>query len=269
MSTLTFDTLTSRWRLWGQLVAESGLRIGAGKDLGAAATDLPLLRDGNGDPYLPGSSFKGALRSGLERVLRGVNSPRLRACDPFEAPCAPSFHEEEGRRVPVQYDLAALEEKLCRTCQIFGSQHLAGRIYILDLRHREGGPAELRDGVGIDRDLGTAASGVKYNLEVLPPGSRFDFELMLENADDVQRALVWVGLDLVNAGEIRLGGLTSRGLGRVRLEVAGLSRADAGSLLLAEPEKRYSAKSWEDELAAARQRLAAVAAGEEGAEHAS
>jgi len=54
-----FDTLTSRMELRGWLEAETAFRIGAGRSSEVLGTDLPVVRDAQDKPYIPGSSFKG------------------------------------------------------------------------------------------------------------------------------------------------------------------------------------------------------------------
>jgi len=63
----------------GQLGFSTGLRIGATRATDVAGADLSILRDTLGRPYIPGSSFKGALRSYVESVLRTLQDrPDLR-----------------------------------------------------------------------------------------------------------------------------------------------------------------------------------------------
>src|SRR5215210_6520455 len=70
---LGFDTLQSRLRFTGELIARTGLRIGAGRDTDVAGHDLPVMRDANGHPFIPGASFKGVLRAQIEALLRGLS----------------------------------------------------------------------------------------------------------------------------------------------------------------------------------------------------
>lgn len=53
---------------------ETALRIGASRSTQVDEPDLPVLRDALGRPYIPGSSFKGALRSYTEAVLRTLQA---------------------------------------------------------------------------------------------------------------------------------------------------------------------------------------------------
>jgi CRISPR/Cas system CSM-associated protein Csm3 (group 7 of RAMP superfamily) len=65
-----FSTFSSRLHLKGNLVFQTGMRIGAEGSNAVDQPDLPVLRDALGRPYIPGSSFKGAFRSSLEAILR-------------------------------------------------------------------------------------------------------------------------------------------------------------------------------------------------------
>lgn len=229
-----FDRLTRRYRIAGLLVAETGLRVGAGKSVDVGTSDQPVIRDAVGRLFLPGSSLKGVLRSGLEAVLRGLDHPGLRACDPFEDACTARLEERRTDRRPITIE--AVLEHICVVCGLFGSPLLAGRVFVADLPEAEGhgSRTEVRDGVGIHRDLRVAQTrpAVKYDTEVVPPGTAFRLEMILENVDDgVQLGLVLKALELLGAGEIRLGGLTSRGLGRVSLSDLRIERTDAARLL--------------------------------------
>lgn len=67
-----FDTFKSRLEISGILTTITALRIGAGRSTEPIGSDLPVIKDAVGRPLIPGSSFKGALRSRLESFLRGI-----------------------------------------------------------------------------------------------------------------------------------------------------------------------------------------------------
>jgi CRISPR-associated RAMP protein (TIGR02581 family) len=249
----TFEQLRSRHRVRARLVALSGLRVGSGKSYETSASDQPVMRDGRGRPFIPGSSLKGALRAGLERVIRGLpHNAALRACDPLDdrdgsQACSARLKrwidDEQNQRLkskdPQAYDAQLVERvrrEVCTACALFGSSYLAGRIFIRDLTLSDvatAGPVavEVRDGVGLNRDLRNAQPGIKYDFEALPPGTSFDLELLLENADEVLYALALEALQLLDEGHILIGGLTSRGLGRVALRDVRVERTNAMRLL--------------------------------------
>jgi CRISPR-associated protein Csm3 len=180
----------------------SPLRVG-GERGSSDTSDLPVLRDHRGRPYIPGSSLKGVLRSGAERILRGAG---LGACDIIASPCG----GPPGS--------AALEDldALCRVCRLFGSPHLGARLFVGDLAAAGDVPTVVRDGVAIDRNELRVAGNLKYDYEVVSPGARFDGQLRLDDPAPGDVGLVLRLLDLLDAGVLTVGGGASRGLGRLR-----------------------------------------------------
>ncbi len=241
---MTFEKFSSRVAIRGQLIAETGLHIGTNiSALDPSATDSPVIRDATGHPFIPGSSLKGALRSHMESMIRGLNRPKMCACDPIAAPCIPEKKQNDrpgikeikaaaekeatvnNRLDRVKYDSILTSKILdasCIICQLFGSPWLAAHLMVKDLfiiPEWWAGRLELRDGVGIDRDTGTARHGVKYDFEVTPAATRFGLEVVAENASDDLLGLLAVGLRELEQQRISLGGKTTRGLGAVKLEL--------------------------------------------------
>lgn len=82
-----FYTFQNRLLLQGTLTATTALRISAGRNADATTVDLPLLKDSLGKPFIPGSSFKGVLRSRVESLLRTLapaNQLARWACNPLD-----------------------------------------------------------------------------------------------------------------------------------------------------------------------------------------
>ncbi len=235
-----FHALTRRLRLTGTLLTRTALRIG-GTGTGALdGADLPVLRDGEGFPFIPGASLKGALRSTIEALVRGVGLAELWACDPHaenelakQGACG--FHKSNNRKQAEQSTDAH-----CAVCRLFGSRVLASHVRISDalvsrahaLRRP---PIEVRDGVAIDRDLGVVFRGQKYDFEVITPGIYFDLELFIDNPQDWQLGLLLLGLDQISDGFTALGGFSSRGLGRVELAWSELHERTASDLFTNAP----------------------------------
>ena len=67
-----FDTFKNRLEITGTLTTVTALRISKGRSTEPIGSDLPVIKDALGRPLIPGSSFKGALRSRLESFLRGI-----------------------------------------------------------------------------------------------------------------------------------------------------------------------------------------------------
>jgi len=249
-----FDKFENRLVLSGWLVAQTALRIGAGRATEPGGSDLPVLRDSQGRPYIPGSSFKGVLRSRVESLVRAVIPDLAKgACLPTgedEDRCLPANDIKKGPRVGVEgistlkecakkekwpdAELAkAIWERSCLVCRTFGSPWLASHVQIKDLLVDPGiwfDQYQVRDGVAIDRDTETAGEGLLYDYEVVPADTRFWCEIVVENAVDNspeaerQRITHWplgmlfLGLKPFEQGEIAIGGFRSRGLGTVKLD---------------------------------------------------
>lgn len=219
---LFFDTFQRRVTISGALVCQTGLRIGAGKDLDPLTSRLPVLRDGRGRPILPGASIKGVLRSQVEAILRAVP---MRTCDPIGDGACLARKRAAGVMKdprPAVEQAAALQASIaqdaCTACRIFGGPSLASHVVIGDALPLDDVTVERRDGVAIDRDSGRAFEKRKYDYEVVPAGTRYGLRLVLNELDDAQEGAVLQGLELLAQGFARLGGFKSRGLGEVSLE---------------------------------------------------
>jgi CRISPR-associated protein Csm3 len=236
MNATLFDTFNGRLRMEGLLTTRTGLHIGAGGSGDPLATDLPVVRDGSGRPYIPGSSLKGVLRSAAEALLHGApfagkpGEAALWACQMMSgAPCIThdqvvelrdKKENEPGREtVDAGREVAeAVWNASCTVCRLFGSLAMASRVRFPDLPLVGDLPGmELRNGVGIDRDKGLAADKVLYDFEAVPPGTSFRLTVILDNPEDSDAGLLLYLFHEMNEGNLALGGKTSRGLGQVRI----------------------------------------------------
>jgi len=261
-----FDTFESRLVVEGYIVPETALRIGVGRVAAVAGTELPVIRDSLGRPYIPGSTLKGALRSHIEARLRGWCDSPFCACNPVDEKeqCirpgrihsqSPDWEYPANEHVPAKpvgiddlrhgleklpvkdrdFEFARrVEDNACLACRTFGSPWLASPVRVRDLPVVEGewfGQFQVRDGVAIDRDKGTVAVG-PYDYEVVPAGTRFELHIVAENLKPWQRGLLWLGLRALGRGEVALGGFTSRGLGWIRLEQPQVRLVEGAQALL-------------------------------------
>jgi CRISPR-associated RAMP protein (TIGR02581 family) len=225
-----FDTFKNRLELTGTLTTITALKIGAGRSVEPTDPDVPVIKDALGNPLIPGSSFKGALRSRLESFLRGIDSSF--ANDPSELSSslwmnrvkelktsADKIRNAQERDVQLTRDLVALTDK---ASLLFGSPWMAGKLQIRDLTVQKDnwfGQYQERDGVAIERDTETAADGRKYDFQVVPAGTIFDFQAAAENVEDAELGLLMLGLTQFENDMIPLGGGRSRGLGVVHLDL--------------------------------------------------
>ncbi|MCG3158198.1 MAG: hypothetical protein DKINENOH_04839 [bacterium] len=274
--TLSRARLRSRHRVSGKLVLDTALHLGGGRNP-AKGTDSPIVRDGFGRPFIPGSSIKGAVRAAVERIVPNL---QISACGLYdsEAACLTALPETDKRREDVRFLqealgrnlegeveqklnrllrtagmaisdlpnrrelreehlLIVLDRHLCDVCKAFGSPFVSAAIFFHDApvdHQRWLGITQVRDGVGIDRDSGRAVDGLKYDYEIVPPETAFTFAMTLEPHDALSLALAALALQELRNGNIPLGGIRSRGLGRCHLEesatVESLNLQDAEAL---------------------------------------
>jgi len=239
-----WDTFESRLIITATLRAETALRIGTGSDDAAlpSASDLPVLRGADGQPYIPGSSLRGVIRSQIERIVRSLEPTPgggHGACDPTvnSAWCIPSAMIDAWKKelrnpalqeINVDKELAdRVWEHSCRVCRSFGSAWLAARVRIADLHLIGDEPAiiQRRDGVAIDRDKETVQH--KYDFETVPRMTAFGLQITAENLDAAECGLLWLGLRELIEGHVLLGGFKGRGLGRATLVELSMQMVDA------------------------------------------
>ncbi|NJL99669.1 MAG: CRISPR-associated RAMP protein [Synechococcaceae cyanobacterium SM2_3_2] len=219
-----FDIFKNRLEITGILTTVTALRIGAGRSTEPIGSDLPVLKDALGRPIIPGSSFKGAMRSRLESFLRGID-PEF-AKDPTELTSSDQFRIINQLKQTHRGDDAALTEALLGVTdlvsQVFGSPWLSGKVQIRDLPVVPGswfGQYQERDGVAIDRDTETASDGKLYDFQVVPANTPFEFHAVVENAQEWELGLLAIGLHQFETEQIPLGGGRSRGLGVCQLDI--------------------------------------------------
>lgn len=240
-----FETFGNRYDLRGWVLTETGLHVGAGGSLAVVGSDNPVVRDAQGRPFIPGSSFKGALRSTIEALVNALSPGGKRepwACNPLD----------DGQRCVKPDDVQNKSDdeitqlvehsvnnggRACTVCRLFGSPWLASKVKVKDLYldvppgQEWLGRVEVRDGVAIDRDTETVAGGRKYDFEVVPRETPFCLHLRVDNASQEELGLLFLGLREFNNGGAVLGGNTSRGLGAVRIEWREFELVEKSGLL--------------------------------------
>ena len=193
----TRRAMTVRHEVTGVLETVTALRVGGWGS--SAEADLVVARDGLDRFVIPGTSLAGAIRSWLGTVTGPDGSPLFGTAD---------LGKVFGDLGP-----GSQEADLCLI-------RVDDAVATGDVR------AGIRDGVGIDRRTGTAAAGLLYQHEVIPPGSRFVVRITASQAPgDPQRA--GLALDLIisalTEGRVEIGAARTRGLGLIRL--TGVRRA--------------------------------------------
>ncbi len=205
--TLAFETLGT-------------LSIGAGDQPGSTV-DSPIVRIG-GEPAIPGSSLKGALRAAVESLLAAKDA---QVCVPFTA--IPQEMRREKRvseylRRIGRLDTCDPRNAVCGACELFGTAGgqvgLSGRAIVVDARLKDGfDPAMLteRTHVAITRDTRSQAGGALMNIEAVDAGVEFTGAIRLINPEDWHVGAVLRGLEAVE--QLGLGAKKTSGYGQLKI----------------------------------------------------
>lgn len=215
-------------KLEGSVELQSGLRIGASEgEIRIGGVDNQVIRHPiNGEPYIPGSSLKGKVRSLLEWCSGAVQPQPLGLSDlsdkhPGVEPILKLFGVGGGE--PPD-DAAAL--RLGPTRLSFWDAPLE-RAWVEHVREADLLLTEVKTENRIDRIKGVAEH--PRQTERVPAGARFTFRLSIKvldidgDGEALQREL-FRGLKLLEMDS--LGGSGSRGYGKVRFQGLRLDGED-------------------------------------------
>ncbi len=184
-------------KISGTITCATGLHIGGAKDnLKIGGIDTPVIKHPVTDlPYIPGSSLKGKLRSLLE-----LKAGKLDVCK-----CG-----------------------ACNICLLFGSGDVKTKSSITRLLVRDAkisknnktdaSVTEEKYENRIDRKTGITTSGSLRQIERVPEGTIFDFEIVLRILSEEDKKLEeMVKEALALLSNDYLGGGGSRGYGQVSI----------------------------------------------------
>ncbi|MGB3517666.1 MAG: RAMP superfamily CRISPR-associated protein [Elainellaceae cyanobacterium] len=195
-------TLNRRIRIKGTLVAQCPVHVGGiSRD---PEIDLALAIDGQGRYYIPGTSLAGALRAWMAAVGDETTIDFLWGTLKGKKPNGNDKQPGAKGKKPNHASFVLIED--------------APITNVIP---------EVRDGVGIDRFLGSAANLVKYDQAILPRGSKIPLEMTVELQDnDKSDSILELLKDTLTAlqnRELRLGASKTRGMGRVELQSLSIS----------------------------------------------
>ena len=211
----------------GKLELKSAMHIGGGQ-INQRATDKPIVLTPEGDPFIPGSSFKGVFRSSVEKLV-GVLKKQTTCFLSERTGNCPTANQNRfnNRRRNHRWNEAKLakilDQELCATCKLFGSPFSASKIYFDDLSVNEWPEiTQVRHGVAIDRDSELARDQLLYDYEVVSVGSTFNMQIVLESPTETDLHLTCIGLNEFRSRMLGVGGMRSRGLGNCQItEITG------------------------------------------------
>lgn len=210
---MSLNPIERRIYVRGRLHLDSPLVIGSGED---ENTNIDLIRDGDGEPFIPGTSLAGCLRHHLEEILPGEVLPggKERA-NPIVYAVFGEKEKESKLSLLTVFDAIPLPLSLSAD----GSAYTVSTRDGLELDYITKTVTE-HTASDEDRD---ARGGAKYDYEIIEPGAAFDLKLELvtrkmnhDQLDGIYDALALLLTALEN-GNIRLGAKSRRGFGKLRL----------------------------------------------------
>lgn len=232
---MDFSKFENRYKVTGELTVLTALHIGSGKE--GENHDSPFMSlEVNGEKlyYIPDSSFRGYLSTKLERFLEEDNgivlkdkntNERLNSAD---VKLILGYTNLDGEKDEVKNRVAKkLGYKDLKQIDSFKS--MAGRIHIADMKILSEVDSIKRDGIKIDRNTGATEKGAKFDYDVLPSGTKFEFVMELENLEKYQINLVALALQDILEGDL-FGGKLSRGIGKCRLDIKEIEYVDRANL---------------------------------------
>jgi len=214
------------------LLIKSGQASVSGVDMAFVRT----YRNGKKDePFIPGSSLKGVIRSYAEKICRSLKDSPVPVCLPYLDPKDKAEKGEER-----QYSCGLLFEKFkkdkdlktvptpdvyklsCPACRLFGSHCFIGRLatsdaYLTESFKTQGQPVfEIRNQIAINRITGGVANG-PFDMELTR--GEFSTSLDIRNFEHWQLGMIALVLRDMEEGLIRIGFGKSRGLGRFKARI--------------------------------------------------
>ncbi|MBF0185220.1 MAG: type III-A CRISPR-associated RAMP protein Csm3 [Magnetococcales bacterium] len=210
----------------GSLTLLTGLHIGTGNtEMHIGGSDNPVIRHPHSnEPYIPGSSLKGKIRSLLEwrAGLAAVNGGKPMGYGSLAG--LPADQQAEAIQILKLFGVSdQLNEE---TAKEIGPSRLSFRDSFLNpawtnkIKGKNLQLVEVKMENTIDRVKGVAEH--PRNTERVPSGAEFDFTLAVKELDkDAGEGLldlVLIGLKLLEMDS--LGGSGSRGYGQIRWQLA-------------------------------------------------
>lgn len=212
--------LTNIVEIKAELVLKTGLHIGAGdSEMHIGGIDNSVIKNPiTNQPYIPGSSLKGKIRTLLEWRTGAVKRDPLSMRD-----LADSNRPEEIKNILKLFGISGDTRNSEAEVAEIGVSRLAfwdcelNQDWVKQINENNQSFTEAKSENTIDRITSTA--GNPRQTERVPAGTKFDFKLTMrqfENDSDELLELVLKGLRLLELDS--LGGSGSRGYGKVEFQ---------------------------------------------------
>jgi CRISPR-associated protein Csm3 len=194
----------------GEITADTGIRIGGNKSsLEIGGVDINIIKSATGEPYIPGSSLKGKLRTLLGHKLHG----KMQVSEDVTE--VKKLFGNSGDKQGGNYTRLIVRDAPLNTT--------AFKAKFIERNKRDFEFSEIKTENRINRSNGTAEH--PRQIERVPAGASFLFSLMLDvyegDNPDLFLKMIADGLELLQMDY--LGGHGSRGSGKVSIVVNSIS----------------------------------------------
>ena len=263
---MDFSMFNNKYIIKGKLVVLTALHIGSGveengHDAPFITIEKKYSENKDGNPkgeyfYIPGSSFRGYLSTKLERLLAKENNYKfitdkgelnegdvklifgytnllrkdkekkfIEDKDVIKNVLKEFLDTETIERVLKDEEERNKDEVAFEEAKKYSS--MSGKIHISDMKILSKFNKSIkRDGIKIDRNTGATEKGGKFDYDILPPGTEFEFIMELDNIEDYQLNLIKIALIDILEGDL-FGGKISRGIGKCKLILNEVEFIDA------------------------------------------
>jgi len=174
-----------------RIVAKTPLRIGVGREMDVIESDLPIIRNSQNTPILPGSSLKGFFRANTERLL--LNLKPKSEVEALITRLFGSSEKNSAASAVLFHDMPASTYKV-----------------------------ENRKHVKINPE--TSGASNLFEVECVMDGATFEGRLATtRNLSPAFLGFIQPVIDLSSLGISRIGGFKSRGYGSIEITVTRLN----------------------------------------------
>jgi CRISPR-associated protein Csm3 len=174
-----------------KIIAKTPLRVGKGKEMAVAESDLPIIKNSDEVPIIPGSSLKGFFRANLERIIANIKP--ITEAEQLTRKIFGSSDKKESGSAIFFYDLKATNYKL-----------------------------ENRKHIKINPETGGVDN--LFEAECVMDGAYFEGRLATtRNLSPAFIGILQPVIELASLGICRLGGFKSRGYGSVDININKLT----------------------------------------------
>lgn len=234
--------MSRRLRIECSIQLGEDLHLGAGRgDTAISASDLPIQRDGQNHPIIPGSSLRGAFRAMLHRLLNSLSDSKSLLED-----CKVIMSKEEERAFIKADNKDDQFSSLGVIDLLFGVSGFASPLRFTDAHLSDGGETRRRMHVSIDLGTDRAKEGALIDLEAVTTATSFKSLIVFDElADKAMRIpnkvfYTWLQAFASEEGvEMFLGGWKSRGYGQCTIKITALTASTPRQLIFGEAAKTY------------------------------